>query len=79
MSTPQQNTTPTDQTRVFWPIGWPHEAPENPKSPVPLAHAIMQSHLDCHLDSCARKRWAYRTLAEEGVLTPDLRAEKYLQ
>ncbi|MBF6174024.1 hypothetical protein [Nocardia blacklockiae] len=53
-----------------WPIGWPHEAPEEPMS-VSDAHLAMQRHRSCHREECPRKRAAYRTLVAAGRLKPD--------
>ncbi|WP_246011768.1 hypothetical protein [Nocardia mexicana] len=53
-----------------WPIGWPHEAPEEPMS-VSDAHLAMQRHRGCRREECPRKRAAYQTLVEEGRLKPD--------
>ncbi|MBB5911344.1 hypothetical protein BJY24_000211 [Nocardia transvalensis] len=53
-----------------WPIGWPHEAPDEPLS-VSEAHLVMQRHRSCRREECPRKRAAYQTLVSEGRLKPD--------
>ncbi|WP_280268955.1 hypothetical protein [Nocardia wallacei] len=53
-----------------WPIGWPHEAPDEPMS-VSDAHLAMQRHRGCRREECPRKRAAYQTLVDEGRLKPD--------
>ena len=61
----------------MWPLGWPHEAPDEPFT-VDRAHTVMQQHRRCGLDGCARKRAAFRVLIEAGHAVPDPRADKYL-
>lgn len=61
----------------LWPIGWPHDGPTSTLSVV-AARQVMRGHLTCDIATCPRKRAAYRTLAEAGVLAPDTRAEKHL-
>ncbi len=53
-----------------WPIGWPHEAPDEPMS-VSDAHLAMQRHRSCRREECPRKRAAYHTLVAAGRLKPD--------
>ncbi|MFF0487870.1 hypothetical protein ACWDSJ_19430 [Nocardia sp. NPDC003482] len=53
-----------------WPLGWPHEAPEEPLS-VNEAHLTMQRHRGCLREECPRKRAAYQTLVEAGRIRPD--------
>lgn len=54
----------------LWPLGWPHEAPEEPLT-VAEAHLTMQRHCSCQREKCPRKAAAYQTLVEAGRLTPD--------
>lgn len=64
--------------RTVLPPNWPHERPEVPFTPDE-AHHVMQRHASCTLEVCARKRAAYRALAEAGELVPDARAERHLR
>ncbi|WP_171050309.1 hypothetical protein, partial [Nocardia cyriacigeorgica] len=63
----------------MWPINWPHDAPADGEMSVPAARQAMRTHLTCDLYSCARKRIAYRALADAGVLIPDSRGERFIR
>lgn len=52
---------------AFW---WTHSAPIGPLTPH-HAHAIMQMHLECRVEDCARKSAAFRALVEAGRIKPD--------
>lgn len=58
-----------------------------PKSAVPLgdiidrldiedAHATMQDHVECSIDSCQDKAFAYWTLVGAGQIVPDERVQR---
>lgn len=59
------------------PPGSPHAAPDQPFD-VDRAHTVMQQHLRCDLDWCARKRAALRVLVEAGRVVPAPAADRYL-
>ncbi|MGW4326592.1 hypothetical protein [Nocardia sp. CY41] len=40
------------------------------------AHATMQSHVRCSIDSCPDKAYAYWTLVDAGHIVPDERAQR---
>ncbi|WP_067467336.1 hypothetical protein [Nocardia amamiensis] len=54
----------------LWPIGWPHEAPDQPLS-VSEAHWTMQRHRGCRADECPRKAAARQALIDAGRIVPD--------
>lgn len=59
----------------LWPVGWPHEAPEQPLS-VPEAHKAMQNHHECRADECPRKAAAREALIAAGRMRPDTSRER---
>ncbi len=40
------------------------------------AHATMQDHVRCSIDSCPEKAYAYWTLVDAGHILPDERAQR---
>ncbi|MBF6085905.1 hypothetical protein [Nocardia cyriacigeorgica] len=50
-----------------------------PRMSARMAHATMQSHRRCSIDSCPHKRDAYRTLVAVGAIVPDQRAERFMR
>ncbi|MGY1945002.1 hypothetical protein [Nocardia asiatica] len=40
------------------------------------AHATMQDHVRCSIDSCPDKAYAYWTLVDAGHVVPDVRAQR---
>lgn len=61
---------------MIWPVGWPHEAPEQPLSKVG-AQQVMQTHRTCTVEGCPRKAAAFQALCAGGHIVPDRRSEKW--
>lgn len=65
------NPDPVTELRSsMWAPNWPHEKPDKPFTTAE-AHAAMQTHIDCDIWSCARKRAAWDTLVDVGAIIPD--------
>ncbi|WP_328408352.1 hypothetical protein [Nocardia sp. NBC_00403] len=53
-----------------WSAGRLHETPEVPFTVIE-AGRVLQRHRQCHIDRCARKSAAFRTLLAAGLLEAD--------